>query len=556
MKAIRMSQTRLLPAIDDVLKSIRRKDSIDDVLYLILERACDLARATHGSFVLVDHQARRLTISNVFGSDWSTQTKLCQLEIGQGLTGKAAALGKPLLCTDTRGDPDYYALFSYVRSELVVPVMVQDRVWGVINIDGAQPAAFDKNTLELLIVFAELASSAITLQMEISDQERLYRKLVQSEKLASLGEALAGIAHEINNPLTAILGFSTLLSNALGLSTRDAHTANVIASEAQRAANLVRGLLDFSRKDTGAREMVDAYQLVQKTAGLKRYQLRQNNVKLQVHRPSDTCMIYVCSQQITQVLHNVISNAEQAVSKERRDGLIDVAVSREIDTVKIRITDNGSGIPLEVQPRIFDPFFTTKNPGEGTGLGLSICHTIMAAHEGTIFLAESSNHGTSFVLEFPLPNPVAIQADSAPPFATTEAAVAPYSRILIVDDEPHISEAFAAFLRPRQIEVHCATSARTALELLSREKFDLILSDVRMPEMDGLEFHEAACRRYPRYKQRFIFMSGYLMQPRVKSHLTATGLPCLEKPFSFDELLRTISGHLAVVSPKKEQMIG
>jgi len=551
-----MSQSGLLPAIDEVLKAIRNKQSIDDVLYLILEKACDLAKAAHGSFVLVDHEARRLTISNVFGSDWSTQTKLCQLQIGQGLTGKTAEHGRPLLCTDTSKDPDYYALFSYVPSELVVPVMVKEQVWGVINMDGANPDAFDHQTLELLIVFAELASSAITLQMEISDQERLYRKLVQSEKLASLGEALAGIAHEINNPLTAILGFSSLLSNAPGLSKQDCYTAGVIASEAQRAAGLVRGLLDFSRKDTGAREMVDAYQLVQKTAGLKRYQLRQSNVKLQVHRPADTCMVYVCSQQITQVLHNVITNAEQAMAKDRNNGQIDVTLSREIDGVQIRSKDNGSAIPFKIQSRILDTFLTTKSPREGTGLGLSICHTIMSAHEGDITMNSSSHEGTVFTLQFPVPNPVQLLPDSTPPFANITTSDIPGSSILIVDDEAHITEAFAAFLRKKQIEVRCSTSARTALELLSREKFDLILSDIRMPEMDGLEFYDAATKRYPRYKQRFIFMSGYLMQPRVKAHLTTTGLPCLEKPFSFDELLRMISSQLDELIPKREQLIG
>ena len=163
-----------------------------------------------------------------------------------------------------------------------------------------------------------------------------------------------------------------MLSNAPGLSKQDCYTAGVIASEAQRAAGLVRGLLDFSRKDTGAREMVDAYQLVQKTAGLKRYQLRQSNVKLQVHRPADTCMVYVCSQQITQVLHNVITNAEQAMAKDRNNGQIDVTLSREIDGVQIRIKDNGSGIPFKIQSRIFDPFFSTKGVGKGLGLGLSI----------------------------------------------------------------------------------------------------------------------------------------------------------------------------------------
>src|SRR6478735_954221 len=112
-----MSPLRLLPAIDGILKAIRKKQSLDEVLHLILEKACHLANAAHGSFALVDHEAGRLTLSNVFGSDWTTKKRLCQLVIGQGLTGKAAETGQPILCRDTRTDPTYFELFSYVRSE-------------------------------------------------------------------------------------------------------------------------------------------------------------------------------------------------------------------------------------------------------------------------------------------------------------------------------------------------------------------------------------------------------------------------------------------------------
>lgn len=540
-----MIDLQLLPAIEEVLRAIRRKQSIDDVLHLILEKACHLAHADHGSFALVDHESRQLSISNVYGSDWTPEKRLCQLKIGQGLTGKVAARGRPLLCHDTHDDPEYYALFSYVRSELVVPVMVKDRVWGVINIDHATPEAFDINTLKLLTVFAELASSAINLQLEIADQERLYRKLVQSEKLASLGEALAGIAHEINNPLTSILGFSSLLSSAPGLSERDQRAAEVIASESQRAAGLIRGLLDFSRKNTGVRELTDAMTLVQKAVSLRRYQLDQDKVTLHINTPDTPCPVRVCSQQITQVLHNLITNAVQSLPDERTDGRLDIDIENHAGRVFIRVRDNGTGIPESARERIFDPFFTTKDPGQGTGLGLSICHTIMSAHNGAIYLTDTSPAGSIFTLELPPPDTVPMLAGSTPPFRPATTATQGI-RILIVDDEAYISEAFAAFLSQHDIEVSRATSALVALGMLEDNIYDLVLSDVRMPGMDGLEFYEAAIRQNPRYNRRFIFMSGYLLQERIRTHLATTDLPCLEKPFSFNELLRTITRHPAV----------
>ena len=274
-------------------------------------------------------------------------------------------------------------------------------------------------------------------------------------------------------------------------------------------------------------------------------------MKLQVSRPEENCPVFVCSQQLTQVLHNLITNAEQAMPKGRPNGLIRIAVEGNVSVVRILVADNGVGIPEAARERVFDPFFTTKAPGEGTGLGLSICHTIMAAHDGTIAVTETSANGTTFVLELPRANPaLAFRPESAPPFRRPDASLGPpavTARVLIVDDEPHITEALSAFLTQQHFEVRTAPNATIALELLDRDSFDILLSDVRMPGMDGLEFHEAAGRQHQRYKQRFIFMSGYLMHARVKSHLAATGLPCIEKPFSFDELRRTITRHLAAV---------
>lgn len=539
-----MPSYRSLPVISEVFQAIRRKEAIDTVVDLILGKACQIANATHGSFVLVDHEARRLTISNVFGSDWTLKKKLCQLEIGQGLTGKVAATGKPLLSRDTSIDPDYFPLFSYVRSELVVPVIVKDRVWGVINIDGSAPNAFDDSTLELLVVFAELAAFAITLRLEMSDQDRLYRKLLQSDKLASLGEALAGIAHEINNPLTSVLCYTSLLTQDPALTDAQRRAADIISAETQRAAGLIRGLLEFSRKETGRRELVDPQTLVHEIASLKRYQLRMAGVKLIVTRPAEPCLIHVCPQQIKQVLHNLITNAEHAMPRGRTHGLIRIGIERSGAIVRFTVADNGSGIPQNLRERIFDPFFTTKAPGEGTGLGLSISHTIIEAHGGTLQLAQTSPAGTTFTIELPVAEPVALLPEVAPAPTSPARATSATGRVLIVDDEPHILEALTAFLTRQQIDVSSAPSATDALALLERETFDLVLTDVRMPGMDGIELHAAAMRRNPHYERRFMFMSGFLFRADVKAHLATTGLPCIEKPFSFDELQRELLRHL------------
>jgi len=539
----------LLPALRGLLEGIRQKKRVDDVVQAVLEQACLIANASHGSFALVDYEKKCLTIANVFGADWTEEKKLCQLSIGQGLTGRVAATGVPLLCADTREDPAFYPLFDYVRSEIVVPVVVKDRVWGVINIDGPNPDAFNQNTLQLLIVFAELTAFAITLRQEMDEQDRLQQKLLQSDKLASLGEAIAGIAHEINNPLSSILGYACLLE--LGLDpAKTADGIEVIKSEAQRAAALIKGLLEFSRKETGTRERVEINQIVRKAAGLKKFHLKANQVKLEMKYGDDPAPVMACSQQIQQIILNLITNAEQALGADRLDGVIRVSAQREGDRAVVEVGDNGPGIPSETQKLIFDPFFTTKGPGQGTGLGLSIAHSIAEAHGGSIRLSESTPNGTLFRLELP----IARATDEAPVVirkpSTKRLRFA--GRVLLVDDEPSILETLATYLKIRQVETERAPDGQVAAEILRARSFDAVISDVRMPRVDGMQLYEAAGQIDPRYQSHFVFMSGYLMSEKVKAFIAKTGVACVAKPFSFEDIDAALAPFLtrkAVLAP-------
>ncbi len=538
----------LLPALRDVLEPIRQRKRVDEVVRLILEKACSLARATHGCFVLVDHETRRLTIAQVFGADWTAEKRLCHLAIGQGLTGRVAATGQPLLCVDTEKDPNYYPLFDHVRSELIVPVVVKDRVWGLINIDGLTPNAFDETTLQLLTVFAELAAFAITLRLEMSEQDRLYKKLLQSEKLASLGEALAGIAHEINNPLTAILSYASLLEmQAHDAAERDA--LGIIVSESKRAATLIKGVLEFSRKETGQRELTDMNALVREVVALRQFQSKSPQVKLVVHPGSSRCQVMACPQQLKQVLLNLVANAEHAISPSAPDGTVTLSVSDHGAHVQVTVRDNGRGIPAEARKFIFDPFFTTKGPGEGTGLGLSIAYSIMEAHGGSIRLTSSTPAGTVFTLRLPL-----VASEIHPPRISLASASnttpAPLrGRVLLVDDEPHILEPIAAYLNSLTIDVCQAHCGQSALKLLQARPVDVVISDIRMPGMDGLQLYAAARQLDPNYEHRFVFISGYLLRESTNSFLATTGLPYLEKPFSFDELRRVLAPFLRTAKP-------
>jgi len=548
----------LSPAIRDILTAIRHRKSLEDVVALILDRSCQLADAVHGSFVKVDPDARELLITCVHGPDWTPEKQGLVLKVGEGITGKVAETGIPYLCADTSRDPDYYPLFDYVRSELVVPVMGDDRVWGIINLDGLEPNAFDANTLSSLRVFGELCAFAINLRREMLEQERWQARALKHEKLAALGEVIAGIAHEINNPLTSILGHANLLS----LRHELLHDPSVqgILTEARRTADLVRSLLTFSRQDDLEKRIIDVCALVRSVSGIKQYHLRVNNITMEVDDCGHTpCPVRANAQQLQQVLLNLLNNAVQAIPEDRADGNIRVKVARRGEQVLITVEDNGIGISEEVQDQLFDPFFTTREIGQGRGLGLTIAHTILEQHGGGLSFDSLPAGGTRFTIHLPVahdPTPEQTELgladiqegvparDGAAPAANGNGKRAHQPegwRILVVDDEPLILETLEAFLSASGLRPELARDGSEALERLREHDFDVILSDIRMPGMDGLAFYTAARELNERYGRHFLFMSGDLVREDTRAFVAKSGCPVLEKPFQMHQLLELLA---------------
>jgi len=528
-------------AIREVLTAIRQRKRVEEILEMVLSYSSDIGKAAHGSIVTIDHNAQKLIITSVRGEGWTLEKQMCQLGLGEGLTGHVALTGKPYLCSDTRVDPNYFPLFENVRCELIVPIIVEERVWGLINLDGITPEAFDDSTLSTVALLAELASFAIKLRLDLTEQERLQRHLIQSEKLASLGETIAGIAHEINNPLTSILSNAQLLALRRG-GPADEASINSIVLEAKRTADLVKNLLAFSRKESKKREVIGVNELIKQAVNLKRYQLKVNNIQLIAEPCEISYPVTVTAQQMQQVLLNLLNNAEQAIAKMAHPGIIRVEGGRRGDTVFITVTDNGNGIPPHVLPFIFDPFFTTKNLGEGTGLGLSIAHTLIENHGGTIS-ARSEPGNTVFTIELPMARSPKMPSDSkeTQPLPTpSPKKVRRQGRVLVVDDETAIVDAICEFLDLQNIATHKANDGAEALKLLANNQYDAIISDIRMPGVDGPQLYEKAVAMDPDYSTRFLFMSGDLVRDSTQGFVSSLNCPCLAKPFALQVLYQTL----------------
>jgi len=381
----------------------------------------------------------------------------------------------------------------------------------------------------------EVSASALLYQGEgalqfivrdVTERNALRRRTAQAAKLAAVGELVAGVAHELNSPLTGIVGYASLLVRQPHSPTQGEDLAR-IAAEAQRAAGIVRKLLTFARPQEPERRPADVNQLVRDTLDLQSYRLRTSGVAVTMDLASGLPEPAADPQQIQQVLINLVANAEQAIAAAGRPGQLTVATRLAGSAVEIRVGDNGCGIPPEHLDRIFDPFFTTKKMGEGTGLGLSVSYGIIRDHGGEIRVESRLGEGTAFTVVLPLGGCPAAPGERARP----AGGEIPSRRWLVVDDEPEALDVLQRMLGTVGQRVAVAASAREALEQLAAEAFDYVVVDVRMPEVDGTRLKAQIEERLPRLRGRVVYCTGDIANPATQALLRSTQLPVIEKPF-------------------------
>ena len=401
---------------------------------------------------------------------------------------------------------------------------------------------------------------------DITDQQRLQQQMIQSERLAAMGQMIAGVAHELNNPLTAILGVTELMRDQKTDEASRRHL-DLAHRQARRAAHIVQSLLVFSRPSTPRNTLLHLSDLLQRTLQLHEYSLRSNNIRVDLAPRPDLPTVLGDSNQLTQVFLNLIVNAEQAVREIRDQGMLRIRLGVVGDRVLITFQDDGVGIRRETLPRIFDPFFTTKRPGRGTGLGLSICMAIIREHNGDISAQPLPDGGSVFTVSLPVCTQavVVMETDSPPVIRATspvpEDAPLTGKRVLVVDDEESIRELVRDSFASRSISVDCAASSEQALDLVFQHTYDAILCDLNLESESGLavsgfEIHDRinetlASRSAPR--PLFIFMTGDLVDDAINEQAGHRGSRFLQKPFRIAELLSLLGELTApatVLEPK------
>ena len=379
---------------------------------------------------------------------------------------------------------------------------------------------------------------------ELTERARLEQQLRQAEKLAALGRMISGIAHELNNPLAVIKGYLELILDHHQLTPQTRADLGKVVRESNRAAKLVMNFLSLAREQPARRDLVNLNELIQRVVELRKMELLVAKTELLLELDPHLPPTAANADQIQQLLINLMNNALQAMVESHQPGCLKIRTQRNGELIQILVEDNGPGVPPELETKIFEPFFTTKEVGTGTGLGLSIAHGIMTDHNGRIFYQASSLGGAAFVLEFPVVTE-AIAGTRTPDTTFFPANVgAPPARagdILVLDDEPSIAEMLGEILTLLGHNPTLSHVPAHALELLGKRDFDLIISDFRMPGLNGQQFYDLATKKKPNLARRIIFLTGDVVNEETQAFLRSTGNPHLTKPFKLAKIRKIVT---------------
>jgi PAS domain S-box-containing protein len=382
--------------------------------------------------------------------------------------------------------------------------------------------------------------------------QRQQEAFTQSEKLATMGQLLAGVAHELNNPLSVVMGQAELLRQSIRQKPQK-ERADKIVQSAERCARIVDNFLALARQQPPERHPVLVNQVAQEAVELLAYSLRVDGVEVVWELADDIPVLWADRHQLHQVMVNLVANAYQAmreVSGPRRLTIV-TGVSVASERVWLEVRDTGPGVVEELEERIFEPFFTTKPAGVGTGLGLSLCRGIVEGHGGELSLVGGGGPGAVFRVELPVKDPEVTEGAAMP----EASMVIRGGKVLVVDDEPGIAGILAEVLQLDGHVVETVDNGEAALDKLALGTYELILSDIRMPELDGPSLYRELERRDPRLLQRMIFLTGDTLSPNTREFLEHTGAPCLSKPFALRDIREIVQRVLQSEVSKAQQGI-
>ena len=409
----------------------------------------------------------------------------------------------------------------------------------------------------------------LVLVRDVAESQRVHAELLQAQKMEAIGQLVAGVAHELNNPLAAIIAFSQLIRRDVRLPDDMRHDADLLTQEADRTRRIVQNLLDFARQRPPERYPTSIRTLVESVLSLQSYSIGASLITVDLDVPADLPAVWIDRAQMQQVVLNLTLNAIQAIRGSKSSGRIQIT-ARQVEgepevgpSLRLSIVDDGPGVAPEHRSRLFIPFFTTKEPGDGTGLGLSVSFGILAAHGGRLeYEPGPGGTGAAFVMELPIetgrngggddpigpegsvavvaPAVSAATVGESPPGESPTTDSRATARVLVLDDEPSIRAFLARVLASAGYEGVIASDGPEAIDEVRAGDFAAILCDHRMAGMTGTEVYEAIVALRPELARRFVFMSGDVLNPELRGFASERGIALLAKPFDIDTVRRTV----------------
>ena len=547
-----------LGALNDMVEMAARIPRIEDLLSHVLERTMRAVSAGIGSIMLLDRERRTLRVAVGRGLQEAGRGPV-EVKVGEGIAGKVVEMGEAVVVEDIEKDPRFgqasdprYGGGSFI----CMPLRVAERIVGVVNLAKKEVApgttgVFSQTDLQFLNalatytayavdnarLFEEAQQAAQRLQEVVEDQKlRLslaQQQMIQAAKLSALGELVAGVAHELNNPLTVLVGASDILEQQAPEELKE--YAQMIREATDAARHIVRGLLTFGRQMPLERRHVMVDELIEKVLALTSADLRIESVKVDRDMAADLPPVWADGNQLQQVLVNLVTNAKQAMAElpeaERRLKVATRALGP--DRVRISVEDTGPGIPADVLPKIFDPFVTTKGSA-GTGLGLSISYGIIREHGGQIRADSRPGHGATFTIDLPVGSAGGSTLAEAGPTVHLDG-----KRILIVEHDQAVQKILLEHLEPTGCTALTVARADEARQHL-RDGIDLVVADFHLDGVDWLELLGQVAARGTAVGHRFIFITAGPVGEAADKALRAAGAALLYKPFTGAQFLDAV----------------
>jgi PAS domain S-box-containing protein len=541
--------------LQTIAAAVNRAENLTGALEVVVRNVCEAAGWAYGEAWVPRDDGAVLVCTTTATREGSAAKRLTRMAEGwtfapgQGLPGRVWASKKPVWVPDTARDPNFprspLATELGLRAVVGVPVIVSDQVIAVLEFFSAQPHAEDERLVEVVSTVATQIASVIQRRQVEEALQKSEEQLRQSQKMDAIGQLAGGIAHDFNNILTVILAAVTFLLDSFSRSDPRRADAEDIKAGAERASELTRQLLAFSRRQVLEPRALDLNTAV---SGLEKMLRRLIGEHIEfVTRPGEGLgTVKADAGQIEQVILNIVVNARDAMPQggtltiETANAQLDENYAVEHAPVRpgpyvmLAISDTGTGMDAETQRRIFEPFFTTKEMGKGTGLGLSTVYGIVKQSGGYVWVYSEPGRGTVFKIYLP-------RVEEVP--ATIVQRKAPRDlrgseTVLLVEDDEKVRASAQRILESAGYQVLVARSAGEAIALCVQNRIDLLLTDVVMPGQSGPELARAVQARRPEAK--VLFMSGYMDHSLLEQGEVQPGANLIQKPFTPETLSRKV----------------